>query len=59
MGIAALLAVKIVCVGATGLSVGSVLKMFHTYEWSSKKNKKELITDGKGESLRERASRLS
>ena len=59
MGIAALLAVKIVCVGATGMSVGSVLKMFHTYEWSAKKNKKELITDGKGESLRERASRLS
>lgn len=59
MGIAALLAIKIACVGATGLSVGSVLKMFHTYEFTSKKNKKEMITDGKGESLRERASRLS
>lgn len=59
MGLAALLAVKIVCVGATGLSVGSVLKMFHTYEWSSKRNKKELITDGKGESLRERSAKLS
>ena len=59
MGLAAMLAIKIVCVGATGLSVGSALKMFHNYEWSMKKNKKEMINDGKGESLRERASRLS
>ena len=58
MGLAAMLAIKIVCVGATGLSVGSALKMFHTYEWSMKRNKKEMINDGKGESLRERATRL-
>ena len=58
MGIAAMLAMKIICVGATGLSVGSALKMFHTYEWSSKKNKKEVLSDDKGESLRQRASRI-
>lgn len=59
MGIAAMLAMKIICVGATGVSVGSALRMFHNYEWSTKKNKKEVSEHGKSESLRERATRLS
>ena len=55
MGIAALLALKIIGVGGVGASVGSMLKLFHAYEWKTNK-KKEVSENGKSESLRERSA---
>lgn len=54
---AAALAVKIVAMGSVGIGMGSLMKLFHAYEW--KPAKKGVIQHDEGESLRERAKRIS
>lgn len=56
MGIAAL-AFKIITLGSVGIGASSLMKLFHTYEW--KPATKKGVSSDEGESLRERAKRIS
>ena len=51
------LAFKIITMGSVGVGMGSLMKLFHSYEW--KPSKKGGSNHGEGESLRERSKRIS
>lgn len=52
------LAFKIIAMGSVGVGMGSLMKLFHSYEWKPS-NKKGGRSNDEGESLRERAKRIS
>lgn len=51
------LAFKIIAMGGVGVGMSSLMKLFHAYEWKpAKKGGKE---NDEGQSLREKAKRIS